>query len=119
MWQRINKHRAIIHLVLGATAFLLILSPLAHAQGQSTKRDPEPVPIAADYLVHGRLAVREHSLRTARHNRIRLERGRHAPGEIGHAVMDLGADSKAHVDRRVLCLTDLRSFLDSGDHRQF
>lgn len=35
MWQRINKHRAIIHLVLGTTAFLLILSPLAHAQGKA------------------------------------------------------------------------------------
>ncbi len=35
MWQRINKHRAVIHLVLGAAAFLLILSPLAHAQGKA------------------------------------------------------------------------------------
>ena len=35
MWQRINKHRAIIHLVLGAAALLLILSPLAHAQGKA------------------------------------------------------------------------------------
>jgi type IV secretion system protein TrbL len=35
MWQRINKHRAIIHLVLGLAAFLLILSPLAHAQGKA------------------------------------------------------------------------------------
>lgn len=35
MWQRINKHRAVIHLVLGAAVFLLLLSPLAHAQGKA------------------------------------------------------------------------------------
>ncbi len=30
-----SKHRTVIHLALGATAFLLILSPLAHAQVQA------------------------------------------------------------------------------------
>ena len=35
MWQKINKHRSIIHLVLGIAALLVILSPLAHAQGKA------------------------------------------------------------------------------------
>src|ERR1700733_3553053 len=35
MWQKINKHRPVINLVLGAIAVLLILSPLAHAQAKA------------------------------------------------------------------------------------
>ena len=35
MWQKINKHRTIIHLVLGAAAILVLLSPLAHAQAKA------------------------------------------------------------------------------------
>ena len=35
MWQKINKHRRFIHLVLGAAVILVILSPLAEAQGKA------------------------------------------------------------------------------------
>ena len=35
MWQTINKHRRIIHLVLGAAIILVVLSPLAEAQGKA------------------------------------------------------------------------------------
>ena len=35
MWQKINKHRPVIHLVLSAAALLVILSPLAHAQAKA------------------------------------------------------------------------------------
>ena len=35
MWQKINKHRQIIQLVVGAAAVLILLSPLAHAQGKA------------------------------------------------------------------------------------
>jgi type IV secretion system protein TrbL len=35
MWQKINKHRRFIHLVLGAAVMLVILSPLAEAQGKA------------------------------------------------------------------------------------
>lgn len=35
MWQKINKHRSLMCLVLGAAAVLVILSPLAHAQGKA------------------------------------------------------------------------------------
>ena len=35
MWWKINKHRKIIHLVVGAVAVLILLSPLAHAQGKA------------------------------------------------------------------------------------
>jgi type IV secretion system protein TrbL len=35
MWQKSNKHRVFIHLVLGAVAVLVLLSPLAHAQAKA------------------------------------------------------------------------------------
>ena len=35
MWQKINKHRTFIHLLLGAVAVLVLLSPLAHAQAKA------------------------------------------------------------------------------------
>ena len=35
MWQKINKHRTFIHLLLGAMAVLVLLSPLAHAQAKA------------------------------------------------------------------------------------
>src|SRR3954447_552191 len=35
MWQKIGKYRTIIHLVLGAAAILVLLSPLADAQGKA------------------------------------------------------------------------------------
>jgi type IV secretion system protein TrbL len=35
MWQKINKHRRFIHLALGAAMILVILSPLAEAQGKA------------------------------------------------------------------------------------
>ena len=34
MWQKINKHKRLIHLVLVAAVMLVILSPLAEAQAQ-------------------------------------------------------------------------------------
>ena len=35
MWQKIIKHKRLIHLALGAAAMLVILSPLAEAQGKA------------------------------------------------------------------------------------
>jgi type IV secretion system protein TrbL len=35
MWQKIKKHRPVIHLVLGAIAVFVILPPLAHAQAKA------------------------------------------------------------------------------------
>src|SRR5580692_7323065 len=35
MWQKIDKHRRVIQLVLGAVAVLVLLSPLAHAQAKA------------------------------------------------------------------------------------
>ena len=35
IWQKISKHRTIIHLVLGAAAILVLLSPLADAQAKA------------------------------------------------------------------------------------
>jgi len=37
IWQKINKYRTIIHLVLGAATILVLLSPLADAQAKAPR----------------------------------------------------------------------------------
>ena len=87
-------------------------------QHHRPKPDHGSVPQPADPVDHERLGLCEYALRDSGRHRVRVERGRHAARKERPPELDVCADPKADVDRRVLRVAAERPNLDSRDHRQ-